>query len=79
MSYKSAKGLKGMLILTPNGDPVFRIKANNKDGFEDLDIFNVDLDVEIVDDDAYIYNYRGKRRYINYSKATLGLSDEEEV
>ena len=70
MKTKSANGLTGMLIQTWDSMK-FRV-YNNEHMFTDYDIRHYDLQVTIVDPDAYIYD----NKYIDYSPQTLGIENE---
>lgn len=67
-SYKSAKGLKGILL----GSNTFRVyDKTNPEGFRDYDLVTCNMSITITDDDAFIYN----DEYIDFSKETLGYRD----
>lgn len=70
MKTKSANGLTGMLIQTLDSMK-FRV-YNNERMFTDYDIRHYDLQVTIVDPDAYIYD----NKYIDHSPQTLGIENE---
>lgn len=66
---RSARGVKGTLLSLNDGEVVFRVKADNVDGFIDYQVYNYDLDVTITDEDAYIDD---TLEIIDYSDETLG-------
>ncbi len=65
----SAKNLKGIIIQDSFNNVVFRVHRTSDD-FTDYDLKHLDISVEILDDDAYIYG-----DYIDYSPQTLGYKD----
>ena len=69
---KSAKGMRGMIIISPKGS-VFRVTDPSGE-FKDYHICQHDLDVEITDDDAFIYNL--EEGILDYSPQTLGYNQE---
>jgi hypothetical protein len=78
MKEKSAKGLKGILIIQ-NNEPYLRIPADNEDGFEDIRVDLEDMDIQILDDDAFIKEKSsivGPYKILDYSNRTLGIEDD---
>jgi hypothetical protein len=78
---KSAKGIKGILMYGMGEKgvmdlPYIRIPADNEDGFEDITLVHNDLDIQILDDDAFIKETADGEKYIDYSDKTLGREDE---
>lgn len=68
MKYIKAKGLKGFLI----SDNIFRVHdEKNRTEFKDYTIVHNDLEIMILDDDAFIYE-NDQEEIIDYSKETLG-------
>jgi hypothetical protein len=79
MTTKSAKGLRGILLVE-NGLPYLRVKANNEDGYEDIEIHYDDLEIELLDDDVVIREkpcHSGTFKCIDYSNQTLGIKEDE--
>ena len=68
--------LKGILCKSIDGE--FFLRTYNEDGtFNDYGIRHNDLEIQILDDDAYIYEKDGDL-YINYSPKTLGIEIKDE-
>jgi hypothetical protein len=63
---KSAKGMKGIILLTFNNQYVFRV-YNEDHTFIDYDILHCDLDVTIDSDDATLYEYEDGRNVLDHS------------
>jgi hypothetical protein len=73
MKPKKIKNVKGMLCRSVDGRAFFRVYK--PDGsFCDYHIVHCDLEIEVIDDDAYAYCKDGKW-YIDYGAATLGISE----
>lgn len=75
MSFvNSAKGMKGMIIGSPSGRPVFRVSTSPGE-FKDYYIGHHDFEVEILDDDAFLYESANEygEGIFDYSPQTLGL------
>lgn len=74
--YKCVKGITGFLIFDATGIPYFRIyDKKDKSKFNDYEIRLHDMEITILDDDAYMYINNAdldEDNYINYSKETLG-------
>jgi hypothetical protein len=75
--YRSAKGIKGMLIGGSGGGPFFRVYG--PDGsFKDFSIDHYDLEVQIIDTDAFLYDFdvvgadAEEGNSLNYSPTSLG-------
>jgi len=56
MKSKPAKGTKGFIIRTTDDGYMFRV-YNATHEFIDYDILHYDMEVEILDDDAHLYEY----------------------
>jgi hypothetical protein len=63
---KSAKGMKGIILLTFNNQCVFRVYKEDHT-FIDYDILHCDLDVTIDSDDATLYEYEDGRNVLDHS------------
>ena len=66
-NIKSAHNVTGHLIKV-NNTIMFRVYKENHE-FTDYDIFHHDLEVKIIDTDAFLYD----DSYIDYSTTTLGV------
>jgi hypothetical protein len=66
----SAKGTKGFLISTKDGDHLFRVYDKDHN-FVDYRIYINDVEIEITDDDAFFYKIDSKN-ILDYSPKTLG-------
>ena len=76
MKPEKIKNLKGFLCRSFDGKFFFRAYA--EDGtFNDYEICHSDLEIQIMDTDAYIYNRNGIL-CIDYSPKTLGIEKEIE-
>ena len=64
---------KGVLLSDYNGGVFFRVYEKNHD-FTDYNIIHHDLDIEINDSDAYVYEKDGDL-YIDHSPETLGIKE----
>ena len=74
MKPEKIQNLKGFLCKSFEGKFFFR--TYNEDGsFTDYKICHSDLEIQILDPDAYIYERDGKF-YIDYSPRTLGTEKE---
>jgi hypothetical protein len=69
-----AKGIKGFLIVAINGDHLFRV-YNKDHTFIDYKLYHNDLEIEIIDDDAFFYNIESKN-ILDYSPQTLGREND---
>ncbi|MFV9646149.1 MAG: hypothetical protein ACNYWU_10030 [Desulfobacterales bacterium] len=70
MKPKKIQNLKGFLCKSLEGKFFFR--TYKEDGsFNDYEIYHSDLEIEILDTDAYIYDRKGDL-YIDHSPKTLG-------
>ena len=68
---QSANGITGCLL--PIGELwVFRVYDSNG-SFTDYDIFHSDLSITINDEDAYFYERKDGRQYLDHSPQTLGI------
>ena len=71
MKPKKIKKLKGILCRSIGGEYFFRTR--NSRGIEvDYAIAHNDLQIEINDGDAYIYNHKGEM-VIDHGPKTLGI------
>lgn len=66
-----AKNLKGVLCKDIFGGFFLRVYKEDKT-FKDYDIHLSDMEIEILDDDAYIYESDFGDSFIDYSLKTLG-------
>ena len=69
MKPENANGMKLMLLQSVDG-LFFRQYYANGD-FRDIDIWHYDLEIEVLDKDAYIYKDK-EGWHIDYSSKTLG-------
>lgn len=69
---KIKKHLKGFLLVSFTGTNVFRVYKKNKE-FIDYKIRHNDLEIQIEDNDAYIYENKKGEMIIDYSPKTLGV------
>ena len=76
MKYKPAKGIKGFILRTAAG-PVFRVYNKDK-SFTDYDLVHFDLEVEILDDDAFFYEY-DIGATLDHSPSSLGIENEDSI
>ena len=73
MKPKSANGVSGVLL--PIGEVwVFRVYHDNGE-FTDYDIYHSDLQVTIIDADAYFYERENDEPYLDHSPQTLGIKN----
>ena len=56
MKTTPAKGTRGFIIRTIDGSYMFRVYSATHE-FVDYDILHYDMEVEILDDDAHLYEY----------------------
>jgi hypothetical protein len=71
-----AKGLTGSLIYSQIlGKFMFRVYDMNHE-FTDYDIHHSDMTIQILDDDAYLYN-DGLQPVLDHSPETLGLDSKD--
>ena len=76
MKIEKIKDLKGFLCRSY--DDKFFFRTYTEDGtFNDYEICHSDLEIQIMDTDAYIYNRSGNL-CIDYGPKTLGLEEEIE-
>jgi hypothetical protein len=74
MKIQQANNLKGFLCRSIDKQYFFR--TYNPDGtFTDYELYHSDLEIQILDSDAYIYEKNGEY-YIDHSPQTLGLEKE---
>ena len=71
MTARSAKGLRGHIIDTFDGNYYFRVYDADHN-FTDYDLHHADLEVTITDPDAYFYRDEFTDR-LDHSPETLGL------
>jgi hypothetical protein len=71
MNIKNAVGTRGFILDTIGGY-VFRV-YHDKGGFTDYDLRHGDLEVTIVDEDAYFYPNDKEGGTLDYSPQTQGL------
>ncbi len=75
MKPQKIEKLKGILCRSVEGRYFFR--TYNEDGtFTDYELYHTDLEIEISDSDAYIYERNGEL-HIDHSPRTLGLEGED--
>lgn len=72
MKVTSANGLTGFIIRVDDTH-MFRVYHEDKT-FTDYDMIHYDLEVTIVDPDAYLYEFNG-RAYLDHAPTTLGVQD----
>ena len=76
MKPEKIRNLKGFLCRS--FDDKFFFRTYTEDGaFNDYEICHSDLEIQIMDTDAYIYNKNGNL-CIDYSPKTLGIEKETE-
>lgn len=75
MKPEKIKDLKGFLCRSLDGKLFFRTYIENGT-FNDYEICHLDLEIQIIDTDAYIYNRNGNL-CIDYSPKTLGIEEIE--
>lgn len=73
MKVMDAKGQRGYLIWTANGY-YFRVYAEGS--FKDYRLLHTDLYIEILDEDAELYEYDGEQCLLDHSRQTLGKDIE---
>jgi hypothetical protein len=71
MNIKNAVGTQGFVLDTLDG-PVFRV-YHKDNSFTDYDLRHGDLEVIIVDEDAFFYPNDKDGGTLDYSPATQGL------
>ena len=72
-NYKPAKGTKGYLQSTGDGTFYFRVYEESVDKFTDYKLWHCELEVEILDNDAFFYQLEGgKSKVLDHSPETLG-------
>jgi hypothetical protein len=76
MKPKKIKDMRGILCRSIDGRVFFRVR-NPNGSFRDFEIANWDLEIQIVDSDAYIYRRKGKS-IIDYGPATLGIDSKKQ-
>ena len=59
--------------------PFFRIYNYKNDSFKDYRIAHDDLQIEINDEDAYVYHDKKGELVIDYSPKTLGIDDKNKT
>lgn len=74
MKIKKVKKLKGFLCKSI-GDRFFFRTYNKDRTFTDYKLCHTDLEIQILDSDAYIYEKNGEF-YIDHGPKTLGLENE---
>lgn len=72
MNCYPACGAQGILIRTVTDDVVLRIYNSDGD-FVNFDIAHSDLAVTVTDPDAYFYQHKDGRLYLDRAPNTLGL------
>lgn len=70
MKPKSAQGIRGCLLYNGYNNYFLRVYDANHN-FKDYDILHCDLEVEIVDSDAYFYE-TADNCVLDHSPLTLG-------
>ena len=77
-SCKPAKGMKGCIISSLDNKHFFRVYSDDKSSFIDYKLWHSDLQVQILDEDATLYevtNRGGSDDHIlDHSPQTLGIS-----
>lgn len=68
----SAHGLTGFILDTFDGRRVFRVYTADRQAFQDYLIRHGDLEVTIVDTDAFLY-HDPDRQTLDYSPQTRGI------
>ena len=74
MKPKSAKGLRGHIIDSFDGNYYFRVYDADHN-FTDYDLRHCDLAVVIDDDDAFLYEDEFSAS-LDHAPATLGIKDD---
>jgi hypothetical protein len=71
----SAKGQKGILLNTFDGNYYFRIYANDG-SFKDYLVRHCDLEITLHDEDATFYEYEDGTLTLDHSMEVLGEKDD---
>ena len=74
MKSTSAKGLRGCIIDSFDGNYYFRVYDADHN-FKDYDLRHCDLAVIIDDDDAFLYE-DGEDLQLNHAPDTLGIKND---
>ena len=74
MTARSAKGLRGHIIDSFDGNYYFRVYDADHN-FTDYDLRHCDLAVVIDDDDAFLYEDEFSAS-LNHAPATLGIKED---
>lgn len=69
----SATGLHGCLIYIGNSE--YRIRFYNNQGFDDVKIAHWDLEFQITDSDAYLYEDDEGQKWLDHAPETLGIEN----
>ena len=75
MKPEKIKRLRGMLCRMIDGRAFLRVRGP-RGRYRDYDIAHCDLEIEVCDDDAYVYR-RNEKLVIDYGPATLGTEGGE--
>ena len=71
---KSAKGLKGYLLVGPGNELTFRVPISKDPySYTDYNLYHSDMTIIIEDDDAFVKGEDTDEPYIDYSNRTLGI------
>lgn len=74
---KSADKVRGMLLY--NGHNNYYLRVNQGDGtFKDYDILHSDLEIQVLDVDAYLYELGDGSLVLDHSPETLGIQYDED-
>lgn len=71
-TVKPAQGKRGYLIWTGEH---YCLRLYEADGFKDYRLLHSDLYVDILDEEAELYEYEDGRCYLDHSRQTLGDTD----
>ncbi len=75
MRIQKNDNLKGILCKSTDNSFFLRVYNDDKT-FTDYNIYHSDMEIQILDSDAYIYEEEGEF-YIDHSPQTLGIDTEQ--
>ncbi len=73
-NFQSAKGVKGFLLDSFDGNYYFRV-YDGEGGFKDYLLKHCDLEITINDEDAVLYERENGDLSLDHSTETLGLEE----
>ena len=73
-NYTQAKGIKGFLLDSFDGNYYFRVYSENK-SFKDYLLRHCDLEITINDEDAVLYEKENGDLTLDHSSETLGIEE----